>query len=189
MKNNTKKKAGCSCQLNFFNGGKAKKENMRKTKKKTHTVKGIVVFSENKHDVNGIIHLEEKKTGLEIDYEITGLSDGLHGFHIHEYGDLSEGCNSACSHFNPLHKTHGGPNSEHRHEGDLGNVYSKGKMAKGSIFAKGLCLQANSKMSVLGRMIIVHEREDDLGEGGDEESLKTGNAGGRLACGVIGLKK
>ena len=117
------------------------------------------------------------------------MTDGLHGFHIHEYGDLSDGCNSACSHFNPFNKNHGGLHSKERHEGDLGNIESKNNISKGELFAKGLSLTRNKKLSILGRMFIVHDKEDDLGLGGDEESLKTGNAGARLACGVIGLKK
>ena len=58
--------------------------------------------------------------------------------------------------------------------------------SKGSLFAKNLSLSPG-KYCITGRMIIVHEDEDDLGKGGDEESLKTGNAGKRVACGVIGL--
>ena len=50
---------------------------------------------------------------------IYGLQDGLHGFHIHEFGDLSDGCNTACSHFNPFNKKHGGLHSKERHASDL----------------------------------------------------------------------
>ncbi len=151
--------------------------------------KGIAILAPNKHNVSGKIEVQETKTGLKVNYEITGMKDGLHGFHIHEYGDLSDGCNSACSHFNPFNKNHGGLHSKERHEGDLGNIESKNNISKGELFAKGLCLTRNKKLSILGRMFIVHDKEDDLGLGGDEESLKTGNAGARLACGVIGLKK
>jgi len=151
--------------------------------------KGIAILAPNKHNVSGKIEVQETKTGLKVNYEINGMTDGLHGFHIHEYGDLSDGCNSACSHFNPFNKNHGGLHSKERHEGDLGNIESKNNISKGELFAKGLCLTRNKKLSILGRMFIVHDKEDDLGLGGDEESLKTGNAGARLACGVIGLKK
>ena len=122
-----------------------------------------------------------------MNYEIYGLQDGLHGFHIHEFGDLSDGCNTACSHFNPFNKKHGGLHSKERHAGDLGNIESINKKSIGELFVQDLCLVRNRKTSVLGRMFIIHDKEDDLGEGGDEESLKTGNAGARLACGVIGL--
>lgn len=183
LNNNTKKKSGCSC--NFFSEG-----GLRKTRKvKKDSIKAIVVFGKNEHNVEGVVQFKEEKNGIRIKYKITGLTDGLHGFHIHEYGDLTQGCASACDHFNPFHKKHGSLGHHERHEGDLGNVYSKNQKSEGSIFAKGLCLTANNKLSVLGRMIVVHEKEDDLGMGGDEESLKTGNAGARVACGVIGLCK
>ena len=96
---------------------------------------------------------------------------------------------SGCSHFNPFNETHGGLHSKHRHAGDLGNISSKNNRAIGKLFVDKLCLVSNEKLSVLGRMMIVHDKEDDLGKGNNDESLKTGNAGARLACGVIGLKK
>jgi superoxide dismutase, Cu-Zn family len=81
---------------------------------------------------------------------------------------------------------HGGPQSAVRHAGDLGNVPTD---ARGN--AKGIIEDSHIKLigpeSVIGRMVVVHAGEDDLGQGGNEESLKTGNAGGRAACGVIGV--
>ena len=147
----------------------------------------VAVLAPNDNGVEGVVHFVSTRKGLKINYDITGLSDGEHGFHIHEYGDLTEGCERACSHFNPYGKTHGGLTGEDRHEGDLGNITSKGNRAKGSILAKNLTLDPSHICSVLGRMIIVHKDRDDLGLGGDAESLKTGNAGKRLGCGVIGL--
>ena len=114
---------------------------------------------------------------------------GKHGFHIHEYGDYTDGCNSSCSHFNPDNTTHGGVTGENRHAGDLGNIVSKNKRSKGTICCSLLSLNPKSRYNIIGRMILVHEDEDDLGNGDNEESLKTGNAGSRLACGVIGIAK
>ena len=124
---------------------------------------------------------------LNINYNIVGLSDGEHGFHIHEYGDLTDGCVSACAHFNPYDKNHGGLDSKERHLGDLGNIISSNGVAKGNITTDSISLIMGKIDCVVGRMIIVHQDRDDLGLGGDEESLKTGNAGKRVACGVIGL--
>jgi len=117
---------------------------------------------------------------------INGLQPGKHGFHIHEYGDLSKGCESAGAHYNPDGVDHG--DLEQGHVGDLGNIEANDQgIANFSIVSKRVDLTGDR--SIVGRAAVVHTDEDDLGQGGDEESLKTGNAGDRLACGVIVLVK
>ena len=98
---------------------------------------------------------------------------------------LGEGCAKACAHYNPFNKKHGGPQSKERHVGDLGNIYSEGKNSWTKAVIKDKLVRLTGKHSVIGRSIIIHEDEDDLGMGGNAESLKTGNAGKRLGC-VIG---
>ena len=73
-----------------------------------------------------------------------------------------------------------------RHVGDLGNVLASDD---GTAKYSRLDHQVNlfGAFSVVGRSCVLHRNEDDLGQGGNEESLKTGNAGARIACGVIGL--
>jgi len=113
-------------------------------------------------------------------------SNHLHGFHIHEFGDLTNGCVTAGKHYNPFNNNHGGPDSKIRHIGDLGNVQSD---ADGNAVydAQDKLVQLWGPLSVIGRSCVLHAQTDDLGEGGNDESLRTGNAGARIACGVIGL--
>jgi superoxide dismutase, Cu-Zn family len=158
-------------------------------KNKNPVLNAICILNQNDNNVKGTIHFKNINNKLYIKYNISGLSDGEHGFHVHEYGDLSDNCNSGCSHFNPFNETHGGPNSNHRHAGDLGNIISKNNVAKGTIVDNILSLDFNKNTCIIGRMMIVHEQKDDLGLGNNDESLKTGNAGKRLACGIIGITK
>ena len=141
-------------------------------------VKGTVLFTENHHD-NTVV----------LDINITGLKpNSLHGFHVHEAGDLTDGCTSACTHFNPSNKLHGCPGSEERHVGDLGNLHSnKNGVAHYSMSDDIIKLRGEANM--IGRCLIIHADPDDCGMGNDEESTKTGNAGKRIACTVIGYSK
>ena len=120
--------------------------------------------------------------------QITGLKEGLHGFHIHEFGDNTNGCTSAGAHYNPLGKEHGAPEDQNRHVGDLGNV-SAGSNGVANVDISDRAISLHGAHSIIGRSLVVHENPDDLGRGGHETSKTTGNAGGRLACGVIGLTK
>ena len=150
---------------------------------------GVAVLAPNDNGVAGVVHFSQEEDTVHIDYDITGLTDGEHGFHIHTYGDLTDGCDSACSHFNPDNTEHGGLDSKSRHLGDLGNISSEKGVSKGRLSTDTLSLKSGKRNCIVGRMIIVHADRDDLGKGGDAESLKTGNAGKRVGCGVIGLAK
>ncbi|KAL2918278.1 Superoxide dismutase [Cu-Zn] [Polyrhizophydium stewartii] len=95
---------------------------------------------------------------------------------------------STSSHFNPFGHTHGAPEDSVRHVGDLGNVIVG---QDGTV--KATITDAHVKLigihSVIGRTIVLHADEDDLGKTTHELSKTTGNAGGRIACGVIGITK
>ncbi|XP_033215059.1 superoxide dismutase [Cu-Zn] [Belonocnema kinseyi] len=141
-------------------------------------------------EVKGTLFFEQTKDSepVKVTGEITGLKKGLHGFHIHEFGDNTNGCTSAGPHFNPSGKEHGGPTDDVRHVGDLGNVEAGDNgVAKVNITDKQIQLKGAN--NIIGRTLVVHADPDDFGKGGHELSKTTGNAGARLACGVIGITK
>ena len=154
------------------------------------SIKAIAVFDTKK--IKGTVRFTEdiNKQDIIIDIDIIGLKkSGLHGFHIHTYGDMSDHCESMCAHFNPYGKSHGGPDSVVRHIGDLGNLRSdatgtaKYQMRDSAIKLRG------TKCNIIGRGLIIHADEDDLGLGGFPDSAKTGHAGKRIACAVIGYAR
>ena len=153
------------------------------------SIYAIAVFSES---VRGTVKFSEdiKNNRVKIDLNISGLiPNSLHGFHVHEAGDLSDKCTSACAHFNPYGNTHGCPGMSKRHVGDLGNIETNAKGEAKYSFYDNMIKLRGTKCNIVGRGLIIHEDEDDCGEGGDAESLKTGNAGKRIACAVIGYSK
>ncbi|XP_029155501.1 superoxide dismutase [Cu-Zn], chloroplastic-like isoform X2 [Nylanderia fulva] len=119
---------------------------------------------------------------------VHGLTEGLHGFHVHEKGDLSDGCTSTGAHFNPENVTHGAPEDTVRHVGDLGNIQANSD-GEATVNITDNIISLTGPHSILGRSMVVHSDQDDLGKGNSSLSLTTGNAGSRWACGVIGVEK
>ncbi|KAK6732804.1 hypothetical protein RB195_016902 [Necator americanus] len=138
------------------------------------------------------INQRSKYDPVTIEGTIIGFKPNTrHGFHIHEFGDLTNGCASAGPHYNPFGKNHGAPKDCVRHIGDLGSVRAEAN-GVANILKNDDQVTLYGKHSVVGRAFVVHDLPDDLGKGtGDKkaESLRTGNAGARLACGVIGIAK
>ena len=90
----------------------------------TETKYGICIMNpDGGSGVNGLVKFVHPKGGkCKINARFTGLKEGLHGFHIHVFGNLTEGCKTAGPHYNPFNQVHGGPEEKVRHVGDLGNV-------------------------------------------------------------------
>ncbi|MCH7948019.1 MAG: superoxide dismutase family protein [candidate division Zixibacteria bacterium] len=135
------------------------------------------------NNVSGTISFTKVEGGIKVVATVSGLTEGKHGFHIHQFGDCSgSDGKSAGGHFNPDGKKHGAPNSKERHVGDLGNLLAN---EKGKAYYEIIdsYISFSGSHSIIGRAIIVHAGEDDL------TSQPTGAAGARVACGVIGLTK
>lgn len=131
----------------------------------------------------GVITFDKTDEGIKITAKVTGLKPGKHGFHIHEFGDLSApDFTSAGGHFSPLKNQHGAPTAQNRHEGDMGNLEADGS-GNAVLEWTDDRISFHGHNSVLGRAVIVHENPDDY------TTQPTGNAGGRVAGGVIGMAK
>jgi superoxide dismutase, Cu-Zn family len=130
--------------------------------------------------VKGKVTFAKQADGVLVTAEISGLTPGDHGFHVHEWGDASSADGmSAGGHFNPHGHQHGRPDATERHAGDFGNLTADAQgNAKYSRVDKAMTLEGPT--SVIGRSIIIHANADDF-------SQPTGNAGGRVAVGVIGI--
>ncbi len=133
------------------------------------------------NQTQGIVRFTQTPEGIRVEAVVQGLSPGAHGFHIHEWGDCSApDATSAGGHFNPTQQPHASPDSPQRHVGDLGNL-EVGADSTARYSRVDTLLAFTGPRSIIGRAVIVHASADDL------TSQPTGNAGGRLACGVIGV--
>jgi Cu-Zn family superoxide dismutase len=132
------------------------------------------------NNVTGTVTFTLAGDQLKFVADIDGLAPNTkHGFHIHEKGDLSDpDLKSAGGHFNPTKDHHGGPNSEHHHAGDLGNLEAD---AKGHAHLEGTVMHASfhGDTSIIGRSVIIHAKSDD------EKTDPSGNSGARIAGGII----
>jgi Cu-Zn family superoxide dismutase len=133
--------------------------------------------------VEGTVTFAKSGNEVKIVADVTGLTPGKHGFHIHQYGDCSSSDgSSAGGHFNPTNNPHASHDAAQRHEGDMGNLEADAS-GKAHLELTDNMMTMSGEKSIIGRGIIVHEKEDDL------KSQPVGNAGGRVACGVIGIAK
>jgi superoxide dismutase, Cu-Zn family len=134
--------------------------------------------------VSGTVTFTEVADGVQVRAEITGLTPGNHGFHVHEFGDCSAAdASSAGAHFNPTHKPHAGPDAAERHVGDMGNVQADPSGKATLEYVDHQISLMNDERSVIGRSVVVHAKADDL------KSQPSGDSGARVACGVIGRAK
>jgi Cu-Zn family superoxide dismutase len=129
--------------------------------------------------VKGQVTFLEETEGVRVTANIEGLTPGKHGFHIHEKGDCSAAdFTSAGGHFNPTNSKHGSPTDPEHHVGDFGNLEANERgVARFERVFQWLTFKGTN--SILNKAVIVHEKADDL------QTQPTGDAGGRIACGVI----
>jgi Cu-Zn family superoxide dismutase len=138
-------------------------------------IKGRLYFKESKPDkvlISGIVE---------------GLAKGPHGMHIHQYGDLSKGCNSTGGHFDAhvAHQHHSNRTDPSGHTGDFGNIWANDS-GVANVNINDSFVQLHGPASIVGRALLIHVNRDDLGKGdAKSHTSDTGNSGPPLACGIV----
>ncbi len=146
--------------------------------------RAIAVLSPTQgNNVNGVVTFTKVADGIKIVAHIEGLTPGKHGFHIHQFGDCSapDG-NAAGGHFNPEGMRHGSPLDAKHHAGDMGNIEADAGGVADLEWVDPM-MSLDGPESIIGRGLIIHANPDDM------KTQPTGNAGARVACGVIGIAK
>ena len=155
-----------------------------KAEQNAEIIKAVAVLSPAPgQNVRGTVTFEKTENGIKVIADVNGLKPGKHGFHIHEFGDCSSpDFTSAGPHFMVTGETHGAPTDSVSHKGDMGNLEAD---AKGNAHLEWVDthISFSGANSIIGRAVVVHEKEDDL------KSQPAGNAGARIACGTIGIAK
>ena len=130
----------------------------------------------------GTVHFAELGDGsAEVSVDLTNVPAGVHGFHIHDKGDCGDNGNAAGGHFNPTNTQHGAPTAPAHHGGDFGNVTADANGNVKTKFTTRSITISPSSSSAVGHAVILHGNPDDL------VTQPTGNAGPRIACGVVTL--
>ncbi|GMF65210.1 unnamed protein product [Phytophthora lilii] len=140
------------------------------------TVFGTLVITQAHEDAKSVLSGELK-----------GLAPGKHALHVNVFGDVSQPAGGALGGvFNPFGKSHGAPEDDERRVGSLGNV-EVGADGSVQVHVEDKLVKLIGPHSIIGRSLVLHAGEDDLGKGGHELSLQNGNAGAITAYGVVGI--
>ncbi len=134
--------------------------------------------------ISGKVSFEDANGEMTVTAEVSGAPAGKHGFHIHENGSCDEAGKAAGGHFNPNKVKHGLLSKDGftgAHAGDLGNIEIGADGTGKLVTSVGGLTLGDGKYGITGKSVILHEKEDNFGQ-------PTGNAGGRIACGVIEKK-
>ncbi|XP_047655255.1 extracellular superoxide dismutase [Cu-Zn] [Phacochoerus africanus] len=151
----------------------------------TCSMQPSILLDATQPQVSGLVLFRQLRPGALLDayFHLEGFpaepNSTSRAIHVHQFGDLSQGCDSTGPHYNPLEVPHP------QHPGDFGNFAVRdGQIWK---YRSGLGASLFGPHSIAGRAVVVHAGEDDLGRGGNQASLENGNAGRRLACCVVAL--
>lgn len=140
-----------------------------------------IVMPTKGNSVSGVVTFSKVTDGVRVIADFKNLTPGVHGIHIHEFGDCrANDGSSAGGHFNPHAKAHGAPDAPERHMGDLGNVVAD-ENGSATLDVVDSLLSLEGETAIVARSVVVHAEEDDF------QTQPHGAAGERVACGTIGL--
>ncbi|KAH6927317.1 hypothetical protein HPB50_001616 [Hyalomma asiaticum] len=138
-------------------------------------------YTKGGRDLNVHVHV----MGLKVNDSARDHRAFMHGMHVHQLGNLSDGCQSTGPHFNPTNTTHGDRRSTVRHVGDFGNIACD-KHGESNVIFTDTVASLTGPHSIVGRSINIHARMDDLGRNPDNPaSVSSGDSGPRVACCII----